>query len=67
MQKYFLTFPRQMDFFLLGGFVLDQGAHLPLALSTKHMGIEEKAQISVGCYRQLSLFPGKANVSWCLP
>ena len=47
MQKYFLTFPRQMDFFLLGGFILNQGAHLPVGLSTKHMCIEEKAQTSV--------------------
>lgn len=66
MQNYFLTFPRQTDFFLLAGFVSNQGAHLPLGLSTKRMGIEEKAQTSVGCCRQLSLFPGKANVSWCL-
>lgn len=42
MQKYFLTFPRQMDFFLLGGFILNQGANLPVGLSTKHMCVWRK-------------------------
>lgn len=55
-----------MDFFPLGGFILNQGAHLLVGLSTKHICIEEKAQTSVWCCCQLSLFPGKPHVSWCL-
>lgn len=47
MPKYFLTFPRQMDFFLLGRFILNSGAHLPVGLSTKHMCIEEKTKKQV--------------------
>lgn len=30
-----------MDFFLLGGFILNQGANLPVGLSTKHMCMEK--------------------------
>lgn len=52
----------QTDGFISPGRIYFKG----LCWSEHKACTEEKAQTSVWCCHQLSLFPGKPNVSWCL-